>query len=78
MENYDETKNHIEAILLEKRKLEQEISTHVSILVEKFKDKFGISPDSITIRMRDVSTFGDIFPDNIITKTDVSLDLRTL
>ena len=50
-----------------RRELEEEVLYAVAAAVRTFQDKTGMSPQSIDIRLVDVTAFGDTYPSYMVS-----------
>lgn len=65
----------IEQLVEEKRQLEQDITAYVAGLVDRFRDKCGASPSSISLHMQKVEMIGEKLPSYYVNGVHVHIDI---
>lgn len=65
----------LQEFIAEKIKFEEHLMTAISNLTEKFKEKTGFSPSSISVSMTPTATIGVIGTQYIVNRVTVDIDL---
>ena len=65
----------IEQIKKEKQQLEKDMTAALSLLVDKFHEKCGISPSNICVSMIEVHQMCDPWPRYIVSDVSVTISI---